>query len=300
LTPALIEPPNQTNTALVVVTYAPDEAFNSRILAASRQFPKVIIVDNSETPTAQLSFPTDATISVHFNGHNAGLAAALNEGCDTAIKQGFKWAVTLDQDTELQSDYLGQIIGAWHRAAPDTVLIGCNYYSVNRQCYRVRPARATDVLQVTTVITSGCLTHLATWSAIGRFREEYFIDALDHEICLRARRAGYRVALDRKPSMRHGIGHARSYASVLARIAPFSHASWRKYTQARNTVRTVIEYWRREPLWCLKRVAGLGLDMMSIILLESDRLTRMRAFSMGLADGVRGNMRSIPWSSLND
>jgi rhamnosyltransferase len=174
------------------------------------------------------------------------------------------------------------------------VLLGCNYYSVSRRTHKVLPDAAAAPLPVTTVITSGTLMHLATWHSLGRFREAFYIDAIDHEICLRARSAGCAVALYRGPMMRHSIGEEYSSGNWLGRLRPYRHNPLRDYTNARNTTRLLLEYLWREPGWCLRRSLGFTAEVLAVLVFESSKLHRLKCLVVGIGHGITGNMGVLP------
>ena len=292
--PLGITPPDADNTALVVVSYNPDTFFIERIKVAASQFGRVFLVDNSEAEQLDLEPLDPGKFKITFNMENVGLAKALNMACEQARDFGFDWVVTLDQDTELYMDFFRSMQVAWKQAPSLTALLGCNYYNVSRSAFRVPPTDLPNGLVQTTVITSGCLTYLPTWSAVGMFREDYFIDSIDHEFSLRVRQAGFVVAINTQAGMKHVIGNQLEYHAPVARLAPYRHSIWRKYTSTRNSLRTVIDYGTREPLWCAKKLLGMFVELMAIIILEPDKRLRLRAFFMGLVHGYQGRLGSVP------
>jgi len=288
--------PNAANIALIVVTYYPGALFIKRIQSAASQFKLVVLVDNSESEQQQqkLRDLESGNFNVILNQSNVGLGNALNAGCKRAMELDCEWSVTLDQDTELCPDFLSGMLEAWKDSCPSTVLLGSNYYNVSRSAFRVAPSSVPLAHQKITVITSGCLTHLPTWSAIGMFRGDYFIDSIDHEFCLRARQAGFTVAINSQARMKHTIGDKLEYRMPIAKLAPYRHSIGRKYTSARNSLRTVIDYASREPLWCVKTILGMTYELIAIIFLEPDKRLRLRAFSLGLLHGCRGILGPVP------
>ncbi len=148
-----------------------------------------------------------------------------------------------------------------------------------------------EFLEQRTVITSGSLIDAVFARAIGGFREDYFIDQLDHEFCLRARSCGGWVVITRKPVMEHSVGEAGgAWIPFLGRLP--NHPPLRKYYIARNSVVTIAEYWRREPDWCLRRLVRLLMGALSMLFLEKHGYSKIRAFACGVADGLRGSMGS--------
>jgi rhamnosyltransferase len=289
--------PTVNNTALVIVSYYPDSGFKDRLRLAAAQFPLTILVDNSGRELPELSGE-----NLHFlrNENNLGLGTALNQGCSEALNAGFEWVVTLDQDSQLDHNFLQIMLRGWKKCEKKPAIIGSNYFSVSRNTYKIPPQYDSVPLPRVTVITSGSLMHLGYWNTLGRFREDFFIDAIDHEYCLRVRAAGLTVCLNSQPAMRHTIGAELTYSNWLRKIIPFSHPPLRNYTNARNSMRTIVENALQEPVWCLRRATGLCAEFLSIIFLEPGKITRAKSFLHGLWHGWLGKMGPVPSESNHE
>ena len=107
----ILHNPSFSNTAAVVVAYFPDQAFASRLCSHLSHFARVYLIDNTPAASAQVEFRREETLEYHHQSSNMGLAEALNKGCSAALKDGFQWISTLDQDTELEEDYLDKAWG---------------------------------------------------------------------------------------------------------------------------------------------------------------------------------------------
>ncbi|MDG1386833.1 MAG: glycosyltransferase [Halioglobus sp.] len=278
-------PPSEANTALVIVLFEPDSQFPLRLRVAAGQFPATFIIDNSEKFIFHRTNDIDESVHYHRVGHNGGLGKALNTGCQIALENGFEWAVTLDQDTLLEEYYLSNMLSAARSAPVNTALIGCNYFSESRRSLRYSRHAKGLLTKKTTVITSGCLTNLGIWQSVGKFREDYFIDSIDHEICLRMQCAGAAIMCNPLPLMSHTIGHKTCMPSAVSRLAPYRHSIPRKYTATRNTARTVLDYGGHYPLWCTKKMLGLAYEIGFTLLIEPEKRRRLNAYALGLRHG---------------
>ena len=286
--------PSSVNTALVVVTFHPDEDFESRLAVALAQFGAVFVIDNTDGNPQSTFREEQQALYRQDNARNLGLGTALNQGCRAALAAGFEWVVTLDQDTWLDTSFLESMTHGWRASNPRAALLGCNYLSISRGKHKIAPSDCTALRTVKTVITSGTLMHLPTWSDLGEFREDFFIDSIDHELCLRFRRAGLRVAINPKPLMEHMIGTPTNHFGFLKNFLPYSHSPVRDYTNARNTIRVLMEYGLKEPLWSLRRSAGLTIEFLALVALETNKIHRLNLFLKGLAHGFTGKMGSLP------
>ncbi|MFS2033154.1 glycosyltransferase [Polaromonas sp. CT11-55] len=276
----------------VVVAYYPDEEFITRLRGLSPQVARLVIVDNTpaECAVRQLELPEDAA-NIHLvsNRANLGISAALNQGLHHALDAGCKWALTLDQDTQCFADMVSTLLGVSQACSPAPAVIGGNYLDPRSKHPKVAIGEAASFLVQKTVITSGSLVDVRLALAMGGFREDYFIDQVDHEFCLRARAHGHQVIISRKPVMTHSVGESGGVRLPLLGILP-NHPPVRKYYIARNTVVTVMTYWRREPEWCLRRLARLLLGLGGMAFLEKQGFAKVRAFAGGIVDGLRGRM----------
>ena len=164
-------------------------------------------------------------------------------------------------------------------------VIGGNYLDLQTDQTKVPVGGAGDFLEQKTVITSGSLIDPRMAAEVGGFRDDYFIDQVDHEFCLRARAHGYQIVISRKVVMTHSVGRPGGVRVPFMGRLP-NHPPLRKYYIARNTVVTVAEYWSREPQWCLRRMMRLLLGLGLMAFLEDQRLDKVRAFAGGIVDGL--------------
>jgi rhamnosyltransferase len=277
----------------VVVAYFPDETFSARIRDLLPQVARVVIVDNTpeEDAARGLENALHGLPQVHLisNEANLGISVALNQGLHYAVNAGCKWALTLDQDTQCFPDMVSTLLKVSQACTPMPAVVGGNYLDPRSRNPKVAISEAGAFLPQKTVITSGSLVDARLALAIGGFREDYFIDQVDHEFCLRARAHGHQVVISRKPVMAHSVGESGGVRMPWLGTLP-NHPPVRKYYIARNTVVTVKAYWRREPQWCLRRLARLLLGLGGMAFLEKQGFAKVSAFAGGIADGLRGRM----------
>lgn len=287
--------PTTRNTCAVIVTFHPDEGFTNRLERALNQFSFVIIVDNGSQhaviPGNRLALPNVRLVA---NQTNLGVAAALNQGVNLAMREGFEWVVTLDQDTIPATDMLATLLDVYRKSGGGNVIMGSNYWDAHRRHNFIRCADAEGGFRERkTLITSGTLVPLSLFKAIGLFREDYFIDSVDHEFSLRARAQGFRILISCRPVMRHSIGAHVENAGRLRQFMSFDHTPARKYFIARNIIATIKLYFFLEPVWSMRQGVRLLSDFASILLFESDKLKKTTAFMVGIAHGLAGKMGPI-------
>jgi len=277
---------NNSTIAAIVVTYFPDAGFPHRLHLLREQFPLVIVVDNgSQGSTVQLLLQlADSGILLIRNASNQGIATALNQGLACAKEHGYYNVVTFDQDTSILPIFLENLQKAWKSLGSPIAIIGSNYLDNHRARARHRNADRSAYREVKTVISSGMFFPLELPTQIGGFLDELFIDGVDHEFCLRARKHGHKVWLLLEPSMRHEIGSPMDTNNrLLKSFLPYNHPPLRKYYIARNTLHNIRAYWTQEPRWCVKRAMAILLKF-SVAICHAQRRKHLAALLLGMRD----------------
>lgn len=284
--------PSVANVCAVVVAYYPDVDFAARLGRILPQVAMLVMVDNTPEPVGlSADFMSQWHERLHCitNVGNQGIAAALNQGLAYATQMVYPWILTLDQDTLCYPDMVDILGSVYELSSPAATVIGSNYYDPQNGRAKICANSILGWRDQTTVITSGCLVNTAVAWKIGGFREDFFIDQVDHEFCLRMRSHGYRVVITTKPTMTHSVGQTGGVRLPLLGVLP-NHPPLRKYYIARNTIVTVAAYWRSEPDWCIRRMVRLFLGLIEMATLEDERESKVRAFVAGVIDGVRSQM----------
>ncbi len=296
-------PPTAKDICAVAVTYHPDPELPERLGQVLRQVGALVIVDNAsgEASAKMLrALAADPSIMLVWNSDNLGVASALNIGIRRAASLGFTWVLLLDQDTRVDPDMVRTLL-AVHAAFPGRdrlAVLGSGYREVNADgaCQGEGPEIAGDPWEeVPSVITSGSLIPLAAHAAVGAFRDEFFIDHVDTEYCLRARTKGYRVIRTRRAVMSHAIGAITRHSVLWMRKWTFNHSPERRYYFVRNDTVMLRESGRYAlGSWALKSLGRSVRLCKRILLYERMKARNIGAVAQGWWHGVRGRMGPRP------
>jgi rhamnosyltransferase len=291
----------------IVITYHPDDGLPARIDSIYRQVNAVIIVDNGSTDT-ELQMLRDLAanraIDLVLNFENLGVARALNIGIQRAAALKYSSVLLLDQDSRVESDMVATLL-AIQAAFPDRerlAVIGSGYHDItgfhditigSNEFTATANAeqRGGGWVAVESTITSGSLLSLAAYAAVGPFREEFFIDYVDTDFCLRARRKGYQVIKARKQLMSHAIGSPTQHQLPWATKWTTNHSPDRRYYMARNNTVMLREYGNyRSGGWALKSFRRSLRQCKRIALYENMKLEKIAAVIHGWWDGIHGKL----------
>ena len=290
--------------AAVVVTFNPDEGVFERLRVISRECDEVIVVDNgSGTETVKRLLAKG--VEVVALGENRGLATALNIGLSRAIKLGFFWAVTFDQDSTPQA---GMVAALWATrecfASPDGVAIvgprlreervvheDHRWVVRHERCqwwFRRVPCVDRDLVGVAFVITSGALMDLRIFAKIGPMDDGLFIDYIDHDYCLRARRLGFEILVSAGAMLGHNLGTKREFTVAGRKVRPTFHSALRLRYMARNRWVLWRRYARMFPYWAAFDGVYSHYNLLRVLVFEDGRLPKLAAVVRGTWDGLLG------------
>jgi rhamnosyltransferase len=286
--------PSRETICAVIVTLNPDADLSARAEKVKSQVARIVLVDNGSTDSRverlrQLAETMNAHLILNYR--NEGVARALNQGAQWAEQQEYRWILTLDQDTAADPDMVDSLTAAYHEFPNQSGLavVGSNHTSsVNG-----KPLVAYDDRnnkwgkEVKTVITSGSLVSLRAFHEIGGFRDEFFVDCVDLEYCLRARSHGFHIVMSSKPLMQHSIGKLTEHRLPWRATGASNHSPWRQYFMARNTLILAREYLASEPQWVLKTLWSRMKSLFLICLFEKERLNKLTYSLQGALDGIR-------------
>jgi rhamnosyltransferase len=279
----------------VIVTFHPDSEILDRVEKIASEVAQVVIVDNAsgDACKGRLKEVSDKVrVELILNDRNEGIAIALNQGMRWAIDRGYEWVLTLDQDTIVAPDMVESLSGIYCVTPfrDELAVIGSNFTNTANGKPFHRFVQATDSVgeEVKTVITSGSLICVRVFQIIGGFRDDFFIDCVDLEYCLRARSHGFHIVIACRPLMQHSIGHVSEHRVLWKKTGTTNHSSWRQYSISRNTTILVREYMFKEFIWVLGTLWSRFKSILLMLFFEQERFQKIKYVVLGCLDGVRG------------
>jgi rhamnosyltransferase len=275
------------NVCAVIVTYNPKFTLLQNVEALASEVGDVVIVDNgSDTQEHLVDVEERSVCHVIRNPENLGIAAALNLGLKYALKAGFDWIVTFDQDSQVSEDFISQMLDTYRQAKQqERVAFLCPTY-VDRESgvtVQLKRAHNGDIL---TAFSSGSMMPSSTVQRLGQFDETLYMDAVDIEFCLRARRSGM-VILQSPAVLLHSLGRTKYYRVCGLRFGVTNHSVGRRYYMTRNRLRLLIRYAADWP-WVWRESRTMILDAAKIMLAEDNKWKKIRAMAAGTVDALRG------------
>lgn len=276
-------------TALVTA-YHPDDRLAAVVESALRTCSGVIVSDNTPaTATSSAEKLDDPRVTVLRNGSNLGLAAALNSAVDE-LPADTDVVLFLDQDSVLPPDLVPAL--AAHFADASVGVVGPTPWDATHgEAYEKAAQAGQGLIDRHGVMTSGMLVRRDVLTAVGRFREDFFVDWVDFDFCLRARDHGFRVVQDTAVLLPHSLGDRREHRIGPLRTHVLHYPAWRLYWVARNSTILARERRTKDRNWALGAVLYLARWTFNTVVFEEKRKTHVPALLAGFRDGLSGRAR---------
>lgn len=267
----------------VVVLYNPDKSILDNIKSYLNGIDTLYAVDNSDTKNDEINNVIKSLDKVKYinNNGNQGIANALNVGARRAIQEKYEWILTMDQDSSFDplvfKQYLQYalsiptlesiaVIAPNFLAKPDGK-ISCTY------------------IKELTVITSGNLLNLRLYNVIGGFNEKLFIDEVDHEYCLKAHLADYKIIKFIDVYLKHQLGNILELSRLNGKVwygtirSPIRH-----YYIVRNFLYIFFVYRKQFPRYTYYRLWCVTKNIIFVMIFGSEKIRRLKYILQGIID----------------
>lgn len=272
-----------------IVLFNPDiKRLKENIDAVIIQCTHLYLVDNGSGNVDEvkglLNQYNQSKISILWNRENQGIAKALNQLTSVAQKEGFDWILTLDQDSVVPSNIVGEFEKYINNSS---VGILCPIICDRNKDEEIKINE--DCTEIDECITSGSLLNIKAWSEIGGFDERMFIDGVDFDICYRLRQRGYKIYCIHSVVLLHELGHIEYHRFLFWKVLVKNHSVFRKYYIARNIIYVAKK--RKSVLLAIKGILQ-EVKLLGIVLLyETDKKSKSISIIKGIRDGAMLNTK---------
>lgn len=234
--------------ASITILYNFDKTNIENIKTYEKYVDKVIVVDNSDKDDnyKKLKEYLKNYIYIRMNG-NEGIAKALNVGIEKAKKLKCEWVLTMDQDTNVDFDIVKSYLDIFENKIiekQNVLLLSPNYNFDRHNCVVEDKVEKIDY-----VMQSANLVNVDKFELNGIFKEDFFIDMVDFEFCLRAKRQGYDMYSCKNLVVNHNPGITKKTKFLKRKYGYCSPL--RIYYQSRNILWTYKEYKNKKMLLIL-------------------------------------------------
>lgn len=264
----------------VVVLYQPAPEVWDNLASYAPHLDRLYVVDNTLEPSDARRRCAEAVPGAECiaSGSNLGIAAALNLAARKASDAGYRWLLTMDQDSRFADGDFARFLAA---ASREDAGILSPRHALDEE-NGTGPGDGWEAVDV--VMTSGNLLSLAVWAEAGPFHEPLFIDYVDHEYCRRLATKGFPVRRHRGIALRHSLGSLRVERRFGLAFRPTHHDPLRRYYMARNRLYVMARY----PRAVLPEAWAWAKELGKLLFFETRRREKLRYMGRGILDYWRG------------
>lgn len=232
------------NLFSIIVTYNPNLAnlkkLVEKIISSNIE---VILIDNTEISYIKGLEIIDDRINVISNDDNLGIAKAQNIGIKKSLELGANAIIFFDQDSNINENFINNLTSILEK---DKAMVfspvfydeekGFMFPSMKINRFGLLasfyPKNHIEPFQVDFVISSGMLITAPVFKRIGMMDENYFIDFVDIEWCLRCKKNNIPIFTIPNAIMLHTIGN-KTINFFIFRVSV--HTPIRTYYKVRNS-----------------------------------------------------------------
>ena len=255
----------------VIIWYNPTQSDIANTHNLAEIISDVFVIDNSSKSNSENI--KNSNIKYYPLFENLGIAAALNYGFQKAKDQGLKYALSLDQDSNFNPSDM-------HKFEKHALQLFKNKSTAIVSASLELNNNTHEPFLKKTNITSGSMTSIGAWDAVGRFKDEFFIDHVDHEFCLRLNQRNFLIYQLPDVFMQHELGEPITRVIFGRTHSSPGYSADRVYYYYRN--RLMLAKYRKEALipvfrFLLKRAT-------KVLLFETNKVSKFYAMLQGLMD----------------
>lgn len=183
---------------------------------------RILIVDNGSTDESVEIFQRLPDIELLVNDRNLGFAAGNNRGIEYVLRRGADYVLLLNNDTTVSPSMLSvlvEVAGTDHRIgivgpviyyadrSADVWFAGMRFhhglYVVRKGLHLSLPLAPIE--EVDFISGCGMLVCREVWERVGLFDPRFFMYYEDLDLCVRAKKAGYRIVCATQARMWHAL-----------------------------------------------------------------------------------------------
>lgn len=269
--------------AAVVILYNPHNTIREILSSYINSIDMIYVIDNSEESNKNLFSERidEAKCKYVFNGGNLGIAKALNVGCQMAINDGFKWVLTMDQDSSFLSFDKEEIASIIAGNANSKIALYYPTYIIGDTMYDKFLVENNEPI---VVMTSGNIINLEVYSFVNGFEEKLFIDYVDTDYCLKLKAVGYKISHLSSLRLQHALGNSRYVKFLFINALVTNHSHIRRYYITRNRFYVMKKYRKISKIFFKSELKVFINELLKILFFESNKLLKIKSMIKGYVD----------------
>ena len=258
-----------------------------------------VIVDNSVKYPVKKEEISKMSRVVSMHG-NAGIAAAQNAGIQIAQSLGACKIAFFDQDSMADESLLRKLENSLDKLGECVV----TPMALNKETKEEYPAQRLNKIgypidifvkgettpqKADLVISSGMMMTVGVLQKVGNYDEDFFIDFVDLEWCLRCRKAKIPVYIIPDVILLHKIGSTDIQAGEMKIVV---HSPVRTYYKVRNSF--LMLYKRAGIIFTIRQILPALIHNFLLIFSVKEKGSYLKYYCLGVIHGIFGIRGKYP------
>jgi rhamnosyltransferase len=130
------------------------------------------------------------------------------------------------------------------------------------------------------------------WENIGRCNEDYIIDHVDTDFCMRALDKDYKIYVNYDICLKHAIGKRTTHNFLGVTIKPNHHNYIRKYYIVRNGTHLAFKYFLEYPSYFYLNILRVAHEFVCVLFYEKNKIKKTLSMLKGLCHSMYGKLGS--------
>lgn len=279
----------------IIITYYPNIANLNKMVATLNNCDVfAIIVDNTDSEIGIILNENNKFVLIE-NKENLGIAKAQNIGLKYAFEKDFDNVIFFDQDSCFDELFINTMLTDFHKFDKSNTVLspiakdlvdGLEYSTIKfndkkwENLYSLSSNE--EFVNTNVVISSGMLTSLEVINKVGFMDEDFFIDNVDTEWCIRAIKYNIQTYTDKNCVLMHKIGDKR-IVFFGKQLLSYSN-KLRIYYRLRNTF---LQYRKIEyKEFGLHTIIYTTIATCVVVILSDKKMLSLKYLVKGLIDGL--------------
>lgn len=288
---------------IIIVTYNPESEL-LRIINSLENYITVIIDNGSTESETKSSLRKQSFQKKNINfielEENKGLGFAQNIGISVLEKKNVEFVVLFDQDTMFETVFLENLVSTFYKTESTFpqlgVLVPVYYdkkrlkladFTVKTKKKYIKKQVNQHFLEIAFANASGMIFRIDLIKKVGNMREDFFIDQIDIEFCVRVNHNGYKIVATDYLQITHTVGEGKLIKIGGMSIQHSNHNENRRYYIARNSI-IMTKLYSTDKMF-ISLIRKRLFKTIIICLLEKDRFNKIKYIIRGIKDGFDYN-----------
>lgn len=265
----------------IIVTYYPEEQLlRTNVEAIAPYIDKLVIWENTRENKEAYRYVEGDNIEYLSEGQNIGISKALNIGWRKAQNEGFDYILTMDQDSRF-TDFVNYLKTSVNYSNSKPAIFGP---MVTRDETTISRNSVRELEDSQYLITSGMLVHIDILESIGGYCEDFKVDGIDVDLCVRAQEKGFKIYQNSNGVLLQHFGEPYVRRFMGKEYVCPNYSPFRLYGIMRNH----LIIYRRSHRVFVKRLAKIYFFhfVPRIVLWEKEKTKKLWNIIKGIYDGL--------------